>query len=166
MAAQPTSRLRAVIGGGILGTLLACLAIAVPAFTIYPDLRDLFPEATSLFALTMGLPAFVTGIIIGWRSLSPTSFLAGMIGIALGVFWHLHLAVLAADLANTHVDSGQTLSGFSIVGGFFLRRWIINAEYSFLLIGDIIPGSIMVMLPILCGSSGLWVANRFLTPAR
>lgn len=149
----------------LAGSAVACLtAVAISAFTIYPELQEIFPQNLWPVCAFFGGPGLIAGFLVKRFSKHRLSSVAGFIGIILGVLWHLHLSELSAQIANAHYDSAsEILASVTRVGGFFLTRWIVNIEYKVLLFEGVLGvaiGLTMLLSPVFISILGVYSANN------
>jgi hypothetical protein len=156
--------LNAIVGGA-----LGCSVVVASAFSVYPGIRDVLITSFPVFRIFMGGPGLVGGLLIARLARHRWAEIFGFGGIILGVFWHLHLSGLSAQIANaSHMGSGG-LTSVSRLDGFFLTRWFVNLEYAALLHGGLFTGLLMLTLPMILGLLGVYGGNRlrsYVSPER
>jgi hypothetical protein len=108
--------------------------------------------------LILSLPSIVAGLVIARISITRLSMYFGVLGIAVGCWWHIHLSVLGASVTRGYAVQDRLVS-IERLDGHSLTRWLVNAEYDLLVHGGSVFGIVMLLLPLLSALMAVCTMN-------
>lgn len=158
---------------GVLAGFATVVGAMVVAALVWPEFRYAlgpgtqwqlgsqtfgWPAPVIVYLIICGLPAIIAGPLTARLATNRVSMWAGLIGIAIGCWWHFHLSALDASVASASMHGGSLVS-VERLDGPWLTHWFINAEYDLLVNCGTVFAIVEFLLPLICSITAVLTMN-------